>query len=99
MTVLSADQQNNTFTIETSSGHHVSFDPASLKRQIGQSEVYRDEKPDLAGGEPIKFTASDRETSVLEGTFGTVERITEDDAISVRLDNRKMIELTPEKSC
>jgi conjugative relaxase-like TrwC/TraI family protein len=98
VTVLSVDQQNNGLTVETSTGHHVSYDPASLKRQMAQSMVYRDEEREFAAGDRIQFSVSDREAGVRKGTFGAIERIAEDNAISIRLDNGKVVELIPEKS-
>jgi hypothetical protein len=98
VTVLSVDRQSNGLTVETSTGHHVSYDPASLTRQIAQSAIYREEEREFAAGDRIQFSVSDREVGVRKGTFGAIERIAEDNAISVRLDNGKVVELTPEKS-
>jgi hypothetical protein len=98
VTVLAVDQQSNRFTVETSTGHHVSFDPASLKHQMAQSVVYREEERELAAGDRVQVTASSRESGLRKGTFGMIERVTDDNAVSVRLDNGKRVELTPEQS-
>lgn len=98
VTVLAVDQQSNRFTVETSTGHHVSFDPASLKHQMAQSVVYRQEERELAAGDRVQVTASSRESGLRKGTFGMIERVTDDNAVSVRLDNGKRVELTPEQS-
>jgi hypothetical protein len=44
-------------------------------------------------GERIQFTASDSEAHIRSGSFATVERIGQDNALSVRLDNGKSVEL------
>ena len=56
------------------------------------------EARDLAVGERIQFTALDRENRIRSGDFATVERIGYDNALSVRLDNGKTVELDPEKA-
>jgi hypothetical protein len=49
-------------------------------------------------GERIQFTAPDRENRIRSGDFATVERIGDDNTLSVRLDNGKAVELDPEKA-
>jgi hypothetical protein len=53
---------------------------------------------DLAVGERIQFTAPDRANRIGSGDFAIVERIGDDNALSVRLDNGKTVELNPEKA-
>jgi hypothetical protein len=97
-TVLSLDARSNTLTVETSTGHEASYNPALLKQQTKQSTVYREEERDLAVGDRIQFTAPDRENRIRLGDFATIDRIAEDNALSVRLDNGKIVELNPEKT-
>ncbi|RZU34613.1 MobF family relaxase [Edaphobacter modestus] len=97
-TVLSVDARSNTLTVETSTGHEASYNPALLKQQTKQSTVYREEERDLAAGDRIQFTAPDRENRIRSGDFATIDRIAEDNALSVRLDNGKTVELNPEKA-
>ena len=97
-TVLSVNQRNNALTVETSTGHHVSFDPASLKRQMAQSLVYREEERELTAGDRIQITTSSLGSDLRKGVFGIVERVANDNAISIRLDNGQRFDLTPEQS-
>jgi hypothetical protein len=69
-----------------------------LKQQTKESTVYREEDREIAVGERIKFTAPDRESHIRAGDLATVERIGEDNALSVRLDNGKSIELDADKA-
>jgi hypothetical protein len=97
-TVLDSDAKKNVLTIETRDGEQVSYNPVHLKQQTKESTVYREEERDLAVGERIQFTAPDRENRIRSGDFATVERIGDDNALSVRLDNGKAVELDPEKA-
>jgi len=96
--VLSVDAHANTLTVATRGGNETSYNPALLKKQTEQSTVYREEQRDLAVGERIIFTASDRGAHIRSGDFGTVERIGEDNALSVKLDNGKSIEVGPDNA-
>jgi conjugative relaxase-like TrwC/TraI family protein len=97
-TVLSVDGRANTLTVATRDGNETSYNPALLKRQTAQSAVYRKEQRDVAVGERIRFTDSDRVAHIRTGNFATVERIGEDNALFVRLDNGKSIELNPDNA-
>ncbi len=97
-TVLSVDARANTLTVATRDGNEVSYNPALLKKQTAQSTVYREEQREVAVGERIRFTASDRDAPIRSGDFATVEQIKEDNALSVRLDNGKSIELGPDRA-
>ena len=94
-TVLSVDARANTLTVATRDGNETSYNPALLKARTAQSTVYREEQRDIAIGERIRFTDSDRDAHIRVGNFATVERIGEDNALSVRLDKGKSIELDP----
>ena len=95
-TVLSVDGRANTLTVATRDGNETSYNPANLKTQTAQSTVYREERRDVAVGERIRFTDSDRDAHIRVGYFATVDRIGEDNALSVRFDNGKSVELGSE---
>jgi conjugative relaxase-like TrwC/TraI family protein len=97
-TVLSVDAHANMLTVATRDGNEASYNPALLKKQTGQSTVYREEQRDLAVGERILFTESDRDAHMRSGDFATVEQIGEDGTLAVRLDNGKSVELTSDQS-
>ncbi len=95
-TVLSVDARANTLTVSTSDGNEASYNPALLKKLARQSTAYREEQRDLAVGERIIFTTTNRNAHIRSGDFAVVEKIGEDGMLAVHLDNGKVIELTPE---
>jgi conjugative relaxase-like TrwC/TraI family protein len=92
--VLEVDADRNTLTIETADGGQVTYNPAQLRSQTNQSKVYREEPREVAVGERIRFTASEKENHIRTGDFATVERIEPD--LSARLDNGKSVDLDSE---
>jgi conjugative relaxase-like TrwC/TraI family protein len=92
-TVISTDSNKNLLTVETKDGERVAYNPAQLRRLTAQSTVYREETRDLAQGERIQFTQSDKEHRIRSGDFATVEWIADDNRLTVRLDNGKSFEL------
>jgi hypothetical protein len=96
--VLSVDAHANTLTVSTRDGNEASYNPALLKKQTDQSTVYREEQRDVAVGERILFTESDRGTHMRLGDLATVEKIDEDGTFGVRLDNGKAVELNPNQA-
>ena len=97
-TVISVDAPSNRLTVETREGDRVSYNPALLKQQTDRSTVYREESRELAQGERIQFTAANPDLRIRAGSLATVERIGEDNAITVRLDNGKAVALDAEQS-
>ena len=98
VTVQSVDARANTLTVQTLDTNEVSYNPAIAKKLTGQSTVFREEHRDLAIGERIQLNQSDQRTPVHSGDFATVERIGEDNSLSVRLDNGKSVELDSERA-
>jgi len=92
--VLEVDAGRNTLTIETADGGQVTYNPAQLRSQTNQSTIYREETREVAVGERIRFTASEKENHIRTGDFAIVERIEPD--LSVRLDNHKAVDLDAE---
>jgi hypothetical protein len=97
-TVISVDAPSNRLTVETREGDRVSYNPALLKQQTDRSTVYREESRELAQGERIQFTAAHPELRIRAGSLATVEKIGEDNAVTVRLHNGKAVELDAEQS-
>ena len=97
-TVVSVDAHSNLLTVDTREGDRVSYNPALLKQQTDRSTVYKEESRELAEGERIQFTAANPELRIRAGSLATVEKIGEDDAITVRLDNGKVVEMDAEQS-
>jgi conjugative relaxase-like TrwC/TraI family protein len=92
--VFGVDTGRNTLTIETADGGQVTYNPAQLRNQTRQSTVYREETREVAVGERIRFTTKEIENHIRTGDFATVEQIVPD--LSVRLDNRKAVDLDAE---
>jgi hypothetical protein len=97
-TVISTDPNKNMLTVETKAGERVAYNPAQLRRLTAESTVYREETRDLAQGERIRFTQSDREPRIRSGDFATVERIADDNRLTVRLDSGKSFELNRDQA-
>jgi conjugative relaxase-like TrwC/TraI family protein len=97
-TVISVDARSNLLTVETREGDRVSYNPALLKQQSDRSTVYREESRELAKGERLQFTVANPELRIRAGSLATVEKISEDNAITVRLDNGKAVALDAEHS-
>jgi len=98
VSVLSVDGDKNVLTIQTHEGEQVSYNPAHLRRQTAESTVYREETRELAEGDRIRFTSTNREYRVRYGDFATVERIGVDKSISVKLDSARTVEMDSEKA-
>jgi ATP-dependent exoDNAse (exonuclease V) alpha subunit len=96
--VVSVDARSNLLTVETREGDRVSYNPALLKQQANRSTVYKEESRELAEGERIQFTIANPELRIRAGSLATVEKIGEDNAVTVRLDNGKAVELDAEQS-
>jgi hypothetical protein len=97
-TVISTDAKKNLLTIETRDGEQVSYNPVQLRQQTKQSTVYRQGELDLAAGDRIACTASDRENRIRSGDFATLERIGDNNALTVRMDNGREVTLEAEKA-
>jgi hypothetical protein len=92
------DGRTNTLTVATRDGNEVSYDPAILKKQTGQSAVYREEQREMSVGERIQFTHSDRDAHIRSGDFATVEQIGKNNTISAQLDSGKTVELDTDQA-
>jgi len=97
-TVIATDAKKNVLTIKTADGSQVAYNPVHLKSPTNQSIVYREESRELATGDRIQFTAPNKEQGIRTRDFGTISAIAENNALSVRLDNGKTVELDPAKA-
>ncbi len=97
-TVIAVNAKKNLLTIQTADGSQIAYNPVKLKSQTTQSNVYREELRELATGDRIQFTAANKEQGIRTRDFGTVSAIAENNALSVRLDNGKTVELDPAKA-
>ncbi len=97
-TVVAVNAKQNQLTIRKGDGEEVSYNPALLKGTTVQSTVYREERREIAVGERIQFTAPNKDQGIHAGTLATIEKIAENGALAVKLDNGKKVELDPAKA-
>jgi hypothetical protein len=91
VTVLSVDAKANRLT-------EVTYNPALLRRQTDQSSIYREEQREISEGERVQFTATVQQSQLRAGDFATVEKIRDDDALSIRTDHGKSVALSEEQA-
>jgi len=94
-TVIATDAKKNLLTVQTADGSQVAYNPVHLKSQTTQSMVYREERRELATGDRIQLTAANKQQGIRTRDFGTISAIAQNNALSVRLDNGKTVELDP----
>ena len=97
-TVLKVDRLQNLLTVETGNGESIAYRPHELKSVTASSSVYRQETRELAVGERIQLTQADKSQGIRSGDLGIVERIADNNALTVRMDKGKTVELSPEKA-
>ncbi|MBB5060857.1 ATP-dependent exoDNAse (exonuclease V) alpha subunit [Granulicella aggregans] len=82
-TVQSVDAKTNTLTIQRQDGEVVSHDPKRLKGV----NVYREVQREIANGERVQFTTSNKELAVANRNLGTVRNV-EPHQVTVRMDGK-----------
>ena len=98
-TVVSTQPRGNLLSVRMDATREdVSYNPAQLRTQTRESRVFQAETREIAEGERIRFTRSDKELGVRYSDLGTVTRIGEDRSMTVKLDSGKTAEVSPEKS-
>ena len=97
-TVVSNDPKSNILTVETEDRSHASYNPLHFRTQTRESRVYRQETREIASGERIILTASHPEHRIRQGDLATVEKIANNNALTVRLDKGGSVELSPDQA-
>ena len=92
--VVSTNLQENLLTVETKSGDHVTYDP----RRLNGVSVYRETEQPFAAGDRIQFTAPDKSISVANRELGTIENISSEGNLTVRLEKGRTVELNPSEN-
>ena len=85
--VVAVEPKENLLTVEKPDGKHVTYDPVRLR---GIS-AYREIEREFAIGDRLSFTAPNKELGVANRDLGTVEQITGDGQLTVRMDNGKSV--------
>jgi hypothetical protein len=91
--VVSVNAKQNTLTVVQASGEQTTYDP---RRQVGVS-VYREQERAFSVGDRIQFTAPSQELKIANRELGTVEGISQDGTMRLKLDNERSIDLNPQR--
>src|SRR5579862_2368754 len=89
----SVNVEENKLTVLRSSGQQTTYDP---RRQMGVS-VYREQEKVFSAGDRIQFTAPNQDLKIANRELGTVESISEDGKIRLKLDNDRSISFDPQR--
>jgi ATP-dependent exoDNAse (exonuclease V) alpha subunit len=79
--VVATDPKDNRLTVQKENGEQVTYDPSRLR---GIS-AYREIEREFAVGDRIQWTAPNRKLGVANRDLGTVQRIDQNGAITVRM--------------
>jgi conjugative relaxase-like TrwC/TraI family protein len=91
--VKSIDAQNNRLTVLRADGSETTYDP---RRQMGVS-AYREQERAFSAGDRIQFTAPNHELKIANRELGTVENITPDGTMRLKLDNGRSMDYEPQR--
>jgi conjugative relaxase-like TrwC/TraI family protein len=81
--VTAIDAQNNRLTVLRGNGSVTTYDP---RRQMGVS-VYREQEKAFSVGDRIQFTAPNQELKIANRELGTVENISSNGTMRLKLDS------------
>jgi conjugative relaxase-like TrwC/TraI family protein len=85
--VVAIRPEDNLLTVQKEDGAFVTYDPARL---YGVN-VYRELEREFAVGDRLGFTAPSKELGVANRDLGTVQQITKDGQLSVKMDSGKSV--------
>jgi conjugative relaxase-like TrwC/TraI family protein len=85
--VVAVQSKDNLLTVQRPDGEHVTYNPARLH---GIS-AYREIEREFAVGDRLMFTAPQRELGVANRDLGTIERLSQDGQLAVRLGRGKSV--------
>jgi ATP-dependent exoDNAse (exonuclease V) alpha subunit len=89
--VVAIDPAANLLTVEKANYQLATYDP----RRLTGVSVYRETDRELSVGDRIQFTAPDKSLGVANREMAAIEAIHPDGRLSVRLDNNRQIEFSP----
>jgi conjugative relaxase-like TrwC/TraI family protein len=85
--VVATSPKENLVSVQKQNGEQVSYDPSRLR---GIS-AYREMEREFSVGDRLQFTAPNRELRVANRDLGTIEQISRDGQLAVRMDNGKTV--------
>ncbi|HEX2918687.1 MAG TPA: AAA family ATPase, partial [Edaphobacter sp.] len=83
--VVKTNAPENLVTVRKADGQQVTYDPSRLRGVAAYREIERD----FAIGDKIQFTAPSRDLQVANRDLGTIQHISADGKVSVRMDGAK----------
>src|SRR6202171_2517149 len=89
--VVAINPAANLLTVEKATGELATYDP----RRLTGVSVYKEIERELSVGDRIQFTAPDKSLGVANRDLAAIEAIHPDGQLSVRLDNNRQIEFSP----
>jgi hypothetical protein len=81
------DPKENRITIEREEGTQQTYDP----RRLSGVSVHREVEHEFSTGDRIQFTAPSKELKVANRELGTIERVSSEGDLSVRLDSGREV--------
>jgi ATP-dependent exoDNAse (exonuclease V) alpha subunit len=91
--VVAINPAANLLTVEKANHELATYDP----RRLTGVSVYQETERELSVGDRIQFTAPDKSLGVANRDMATIEAIRADGRLSVRLDNNRQIEFSPDE--
>lgn len=91
--VLAAQPENNMLAVRKADGATVTYNPARL---YGVN-VYREMEREFAVGDRLSFTAPSKDLGVANRDLGTVQQISKDGLLTVKMDNGKSVSFDTNK--
>ena len=91
--VASVDSKNNILTVIRVDGTEQTYDP---RRQMGVS-VYREQERAFSVGDRIQFTAPNQELKIANRELGSIERISPNGAMTLKLENGREMSFDPQR--
>ena len=89
--VVAINPAANVLTVEKANHELATYDP----RRLTGVSVYKEIERELSVGDRIQFTAPDKSLGVANRDMAAIEAIHPDGRLSVRLDNNRQIEFSP----
>jgi len=83
--VVTTNPSENLVTVRKDDGQEVTYDPSRLRGIAAYREIERE----FAAGDKIQFTAPSRDLQVANRDLGTIQNISDEGKISVRMDGAK----------
>jgi conjugative relaxase-like TrwC/TraI family protein len=85
--VVATNPKGNLVTVQKQNGEQVSYDPSRLRGITAYREIERE----FSVGDRLQFTAPNRELHVANRDLGTIEQISRDRQLAVRMANGKTV--------